>query len=136
MASDRPARRGEKKETDFIGCTAFGKTAEILEKYFSKGSRILLEGSIRTGSYMNRKGETVYTTDVRVENVEFIDPKNQDQYGTQKTKEQQDPPAAMQGNKYSQTQNTYGTHSAPQRQQDGYDPQQAYYNSLAHQAYY
>lgn len=57
---------------DFINCTAFGKTAEFLEKYFHKGSQICVEGRINTGSYTNKDGQKVYTTDVAVEKVEFM----------------------------------------------------------------
>ena len=57
---------------DFVLCTAFGKTAEILEKYFHKGSLIGVAGRINTGSYTDKDGKKVFTTDVAVENVEFI----------------------------------------------------------------
>ena len=53
-------------------CTAFGKTAEFVSKYFSKGSQICVEGRINTGSYTNKDGQKVFTTDVAVEKVEFI----------------------------------------------------------------
>lgn len=61
------------KEADFISCRAFGKTAEFLEKYTKKGDRIGVTGRIQTGSYENRKGEKVYTTDVIVERTYFAD---------------------------------------------------------------
>ncbi len=64
-------RRFKKDETDFISCTAFGKTAEFIEKYFSKGSKAVIEGRIQTGSYTNKEGKKVYTTDVVVEVVDF-----------------------------------------------------------------
>lgn len=70
--------RATKGEADFIGCKAFGKTAELIEKYFHKGQRIALNGRIQTGSYKNKDGNTVYTTDVIVSNVEFIDSKNEE----------------------------------------------------------
>jgi len=57
---------------DFVLCTAFGKTAEILEKCFHKGSLIGVAGRINTGSYTDKDGKKVFTTDVAVENVEFI----------------------------------------------------------------
>ena len=57
---------------DFIMCTAFGKTAEFVSKYFSKGSQICVEGRINTGSYTNKDGQKVFTTDVAVEKVEFM----------------------------------------------------------------
>lgn len=60
-------------DTDFVNCVAYGKTAETLNSYFKKGSRILLEGKIQTGSYENSKGEKVYTTNVAVSNINFVD---------------------------------------------------------------
>ncbi len=60
-------------DADFISCTAFGKTGEFLEKYFKKGSRIGISGRIQTGSYTNKEGQKVYTTDVVAENIEFVD---------------------------------------------------------------
>lgn len=57
---------------DFINCTAFGKTADFVSNYFHKGSQICVEGRINTGSYTNKDGQKVYTTDVAVEKVEFM----------------------------------------------------------------
>jgi len=57
---------------DFINCTAFGKAAEFIEKYFHKGSQICVEGRINTGSFTNKDGQKVYTTDVAVEKAEFM----------------------------------------------------------------
>lgn len=68
-------RRGKEKAADFISCVAFGKTAEFIEKYISKGTKIAVEGQIRTGSYNKQSGEKVYTTDVVVEQVEFAQSK-------------------------------------------------------------
>lgn len=68
-------RAGKEKETDFIGCVAFGKTAELLGKYVGKGCRIAIGGSIRTGSYEGKNG-MVYTTDVNVSDIDIIDFKN------------------------------------------------------------
>lgn len=59
-------------DADFINCVAFGKTAEFISKYFQKGSKIGLTGEIRTGSYTKEDGTRVYTTDVSVNNVEFV----------------------------------------------------------------
>lgn len=61
---------------DFIPCVAFGKSAEFAEKYLKKGMRILVRGSIRTGSYENKDGQKVYTTDVWVDDQEFCESKN------------------------------------------------------------
>ena len=63
-------------DADFINCVAFGKTAEFLEKYFKKGMAIGLTGHIQTGSYTNKDGQKVYTTDVVVEETEFVESKN------------------------------------------------------------
>lgn len=68
-------RRGKDKETDFISCVAFGKSGEFAEKYLRKGMKILVSGRIQTGSYKNKDGQTVYTTDVVVEEHEFCESK-------------------------------------------------------------
>lgn len=67
----------QKPETDFINCIAFGKSGEFAEKYFRQGMRVLISGRIQTGSYVNKDGNKVYTTDVIVEDQEFADSKNQ-----------------------------------------------------------
>nr|DAG36540.1 MAG TPA: Single strand binding protein [Caudoviricetes sp.] len=67
----------QKPETDFINCIAFGKSGEFAEKYFRRGLRVLVSGRIQTGSYVNKDGNKVYTTDVIVEDQEFADSKNQ-----------------------------------------------------------
>lgn len=63
-------------DADFINCVAFGKTAEFIEKYFRKGMAIGLTGRIQTGSYTNKDGQKVYTTDVVVEETEFVESKS------------------------------------------------------------
>lgn len=65
-------RQFKKEETDFINCVAFGKTAETISQYLTKGSQIALTGSIRTGSYDAQDGTKRYTTDVAVDSFEFI----------------------------------------------------------------
>ena len=62
-------------DADFINCVAFGKSAEFVEKYFKKGMPIGLTGRIQTGSYTNKDGQKVYTTDVVVEETEFVESK-------------------------------------------------------------
>ena len=62
-------------DADFINCVAFGKSAEFVEKYFKKGMAIGLTGRIQTGSYTNKDGQKVYTTDVIVEETEFVESK-------------------------------------------------------------
>ena len=77
LAVDRRFRRdGDEQNTDFINCVAFGKTAEFLERFGRKGTKFVLEGRIQTGSYTNKDGQRVYTTDVVAENVEFAESKN------------------------------------------------------------
>lgn len=73
VAVDRPTRQGEEKKADFPRITVFGRQAENCEKYLSKGKKVAIEGRIQTGSYQKQNGETVYTTDVVANRVEFID---------------------------------------------------------------
>ena len=73
LAVDRPFSKGE---ADFINCVAFGRNGEFAEKYLHKGTKILAEGRIQTGSYTNKDGVKVYTTEVVVENQEFAESKN------------------------------------------------------------
>lgn len=76
LAVDRRFAKEDAKQTaDFISCVAFGKTAEFIGKYGLKGTKFVVEGHIQTGSYTNDKGDTVYTTDIAVENVEFAESK-------------------------------------------------------------
>lgn len=75
LAVDRRFRRDD-ASTDFIGCVAFGRNAEFIEKYFRQGTKALITGRIQTGSYTSRDGQKVYTTDVVVENCEFAESKN------------------------------------------------------------
>ena len=72
LAVDRRFRR-EEATADFINCVSFGKTAEFAERYFHKGIRITVCGRIQTGSYTNREGQKVYTTEVVVEEQEFAE---------------------------------------------------------------
>ena len=71
IAVDKYAKAGEQRTADFIPCTAWGKTAEFIGKYFQKGQEILAEGRIQTGSYTNQDGKKIYTTDVVIDRVEF-----------------------------------------------------------------
>ena len=74
LAVDRRFRLDD-ASTDFIGCVAFWKNAELIEKYFRQGTKALITGRIQTGSYTNRDGQKVYTTDVVVEETEFAESK-------------------------------------------------------------
>lgn len=75
LAVDRRLKRDGEPTADFPSCVAFGKTAEFIEKYFRQGMRIGVTGRIQTGSYTNKDGVKVYTTDVIVENCEFVESK-------------------------------------------------------------
>ena len=75
LAVDRRFKKDGGDDADFINCVAFGKTAEFLEKWFRKGQLLGLTGRIQTGSYVNQEGTKVYTTEVVVENVEFVESK-------------------------------------------------------------
>ena len=78
MAVDRRAKRQEGQQAaDFISCVAFYQAAEFAEKYLKQGTKICLSGRIQTGSYTNREGQKVYTTDVVVEGMEFAESKGQ-----------------------------------------------------------
>ena len=75
LAVDRRFRRDGENNADFIGCVAFGKSAEFAEKYLRQGTKIIVTGRIQTGSYTNRDGQKVYTTDVVGEDQEFAESK-------------------------------------------------------------
>ena len=82
LAVDRRFRRdNDEQSADFINCVAFGRTAEFLERFGRKGTKFVLEGRIQTGSYTNKDGQRVYTTDVVAENVEFAESKNNSSAG-------------------------------------------------------
>jgi len=79
LAVDRRGSRNSndgEQTADFINCVAFGRNGEFAEKYLRKGTKIIAEGRIQTGSYTNKEGQRVYTTEVVVENHEFAESKN------------------------------------------------------------
>ena len=76
IAVDRKYKQEGQPEADFPRVTAWGKTAEFIEKYFRQGMKIVIEGRIQTGKYTNKEGQTVYTTDVVAESVEFAESKS------------------------------------------------------------
>ena len=81
LAVDRRFKRDGEATADFISCVAFGRAAEFAERYFHQGIRIVVSGRIQTGSYTNREGQKVYTTEVVVEEQEFAESKSaSDQY--------------------------------------------------------
>ena len=75
LATDRKFKKDGEPTADFINCIAFGKTAEVIEKWVHKGTKIAVIGHIQTGSYTNKDGQKVYTTDVMIEEVEFCESK-------------------------------------------------------------
>lgn len=76
LAVDRKFKRDGEPNADFINCIAFGKNGEFAEKYLHKGIKIAVEGRVQTGSYTNKDGQKVYTTDIVVESHEFCESKN------------------------------------------------------------
>lgn len=80
LAVDRRFKRqGEEQTADFIRCVAMGKGGEFAEKYLRQGTKVVVEGRIQTGSYTNKDGNKVYTTDVMVESQEFAESKSASQ---------------------------------------------------------
>ena len=75
LAVDRRGARDGQQSADFISCVAFGKNGEFAEKYFKQGTKIAITGRIQTGSYTNRDGQKIYTTDVAIEEQEFAESK-------------------------------------------------------------
>ena len=83
LAVDRRFKRqGDDQTADFINCVTFGKTAEFAERYLKQGIKVVGCGRIQTGSYTNKDGQRVYTTDVVLEEVEFAESKNASQQNT------------------------------------------------------
>lgn len=75
LAVDRRFKKDGEATADFIRCVAFGKSGEFAEKYLHQGTKVVIEGRIQTGSYQDKDGKTVYTTEVVVENHEFAESK-------------------------------------------------------------
>lgn len=75
LAVERRMKREDQINADFISCVSFGRQAEFVEKYFHQGLKIAITGRIQTGSYKNREGQTIYTTEVVVEEQEFAESK-------------------------------------------------------------
>ena len=75
LAIDRPVKPGAEKQTDYPRIVVFGKQAENCERYLAKGRLVGIQGRIQTGSYKDKAGNTVYTTDVIADRVEFLDSK-------------------------------------------------------------
>lgn len=101
LAVDRRFRReGNDQNADFISCVAFGRQAEFAEKYLHQGMKIAVNGRIQTGSYTNREGQKVYTTDVVIEDHEFVEGRNAS--------------AGQAGSNASYSNNNYNNHTAPE----------------------
>lgn len=77
LAVDRAFKKDEQSEADFLNCVAFGKAGEFAEKWFRKGLKVAVTGRIQTGSYTNRDGVKVYTTDIIIESQEFVESKKE-----------------------------------------------------------
>lgn len=105
LAVDRKFKRDGEPNADFINCIAFGKNGEFAEKYLHKGIKILIEGRIQTGSYTNKDGVKVYTTDIVVENCEFAESKN----------------ASQQNNGYGNNQMSASPNNSPEYMSDSGD---------------
>ena len=96
LAVDRRFKRdGDEQAADFINCVAFGKAGEFAGKYLKKGTKVLVVGRIQTGSYTNKEGQKVYTTDVVVEEQEFAESKNSSSAGDGQTSQSQPTPGGM-----------------------------------------
>lgn len=93
LAVDRRKKQEGQQAADFISCVAFGKTAEFSEKYLKKGTKIVTDGRIQTGSYTNRDGQKVYTVDVICDGIEFAESKAA--AGRRNDETAQEPPQRM-----------------------------------------
>lgn len=94
LAVDRPRKNGESQGADFIRITVFGRQAETCDRYLFKGKQVAVNGRIQTGSYTNRDGITVYTTDILADRVEFLG-------GTQNSNENGSYPHARDTNEFN-----------------------------------
>ena len=93
----RREENGNGQNADFIGCVAFGRSAEFAEKYLHQGTKIVVTGRIQTGSYVSRDGNKVYTTDVIVEEQEFAESKAASSDNQSKPNDQSTPPVDESG---------------------------------------
>lgn len=95
LAVNRRQKKEGEQDADFFGCTAFGKTAEFIEKYVKQGTKLEIEGRLQSGSYVNKDNVRVYTTDIIVESAEFAESKavaNQNAKGASKNYNNSDIP--------------------------------------------
>lgn len=91
LAVDRRFKRDNEPTADFIPCVVFGRLGEFAEKYFHQGMRISVSGHIQTGSYTNKDGARVYTTEVIVEEQEFAESKAESEENRRTTRQQEKP---------------------------------------------
>lgn len=94
LAVDRRFHKDGEATADFISCVVFGRAAEFAEKYFRQGLKITISGRIQTGSYTNREGQKVYTTEIVVEEQEFAESKSSGDNGAAYYPPKQTPPPA------------------------------------------
>ena len=87
LAVDRKFKKEGQPEADFINCVVFGKSAEFAEKYFHKGMKVAVIGRLQTGSYTDKDGKKVYTTDVVIEEQECCESKSSDSAPKEKVKD-------------------------------------------------
>lgn len=96
LAVDRRFHKDNEASADFIACVAFGKGGEFVEKYLRQGTKVVVTGRIQTGSYTNREGQKVYTTEIVVEDQEFAESKTASQNNSQTSAgSRQQPPPSM-----------------------------------------
>lgn len=94
LAVDRRFHRDGEATADFINCVTFGRAAEFAEKYLRQGTKIAVSGHIQTGSYTNREGQKVYTTEIVIEEQEFAESKSSGDNGAAYYPPKQTPPPA------------------------------------------
>ena len=97
LAVDRRFKRDGEQTADFINCVAFGKSAEFAEKYLKQGTKLCVTGRIQTGSYTNKDGVKVFTTEVVVEDSEFAESKNSSSAGSYQGGNDRPSPSAAAG---------------------------------------
>lgn len=97
LAVDRPGRHQDGQQSaDFISCVAFGKRGEFAQQYFKQGTKIAISGRIQTGSYTDKNGQKVYTTDINVEEQEFAESRQDGQQTQQQGQQMQQTPQGQQ----------------------------------------
>ena len=140
IAIDRPPRRDGTRETDFPRITVFGRQAENCEKYLKKGRMVGVTGRIQTGSYTNKNGDKVYTTDIVADRVEFLEwgdregGQNQGGYGSQGGYGQQGQGGYGNQGSYGQSGGSYGGQNNYGQSQSGFGGQDSFGQSQQSQA--